>query len=75
MAIWSFLIRWKHCPLVIVLMVNPEPANIIFIIIVISFFKVDFCTTFYNYKKPINVNLPLKLAKNSDTKQFGNSLL
>ena len=26
------------------------------IIIIISFFKVDFYITFYNYKKPINVH-------------------
>ena len=31
----------------------------------ISFFKVDFYLTFYNYKKPINVNLPRKLEKNT----------
>ena len=29
---------------------------IIIIIIIISFFKVDFYITFYNYKKLINVN-------------------
>ena len=29
---------------------------IIIIIIIISFFKVDFYITFYNYEKPINVN-------------------
>ena len=29
-------------------------------IIIISFFKVDFYVTFYNYKKPINVNLSRK---------------
>ena len=38
------------------------------IIIIISFFKVDFYITFYNYKKPINVNLPRNLEKNLDTK-------
>ena len=38
---------------------------IIIIIIIISFFKVDFYITFYNYKKPINVNIPIKLEKNS----------
>ena len=37
------------------------------------FFKVDFCITFYNYKKPVNVNLPRKLEKISDTKRFSNS--
>ena len=37
------------------------------IIIIISLFKVDFYITFYNYKKPIIVNLPRKLEKNSDT--------
>ena len=45
------------------------------IIIIISFFKVDFYITFYNCKKPINVNLPIKLKKNSDTKRFANLLL
>ena len=45
------------------------------IIIIISSFKVDFYTTFYNYKKPINVSLPIKLEKNSDAKRFANSLL
>ena len=53
---------------------QPLPNSII-IIIIISFFKVDFYITFYNYKKPINVNLPIKLEKNSDTKRFANSLL
>ena len=38
---------------------------IIIIIIIISFFKVDFYITFYNYKKPINVNIPTKVEKNS----------
>ena len=27
MAVWSFLIRWIHCPLALVLRVNPEIAN------------------------------------------------
>ena len=45
------------------------------IIIIISFFKVDFHITSYNYKKPINVNLLRKLEKNSDTKRFTNSLI
>ena len=31
------------------------------IIIIISFSKVDFYMTFYNYKKPINVNEKLKV--------------
>ena len=53
--------------------IKPLPNSIIMIII--SFFKVDFYITFYNYKKPINVNLPRKLEKNSDTKRFANSLL
>ena len=39
------------------------------------FFKVDFYITFYNYRKPINVNLLRKLEKNSDTKRFANSLI
>ena len=34
-----------------------------------------FYITFYNYKKPINITLPIKLKKNSDTKWFANSLL
>ena len=52
---------------------QPLPNSII--IIIISFFKVDFYITFYNYKKPINVNLPRKLEKNSDAKRFTNSLI
>ena len=48
---------------------------IIFIIIIIYLFKGDIYITFYNYKKPINVNLPIKREKNSDTKRFANSLL
>ena len=43
---------------------------IIIIIITISFFKVDFYITFYNYKKPINVNFPRKLEEKSDTRRF-----
>ena len=42
---------------------------------IISFSKVDFYVTFYNYKKPINANLPRKLERNSDTKWFANSLI
>ena len=34
---------------------------IVVIIIIISFSKVDFYMTFYNYKKPINVNEKLKV--------------
>ena len=45
------------------------------IIIIIYLFKGDIYITFYNYKKPINVNLPIKREKNSDTKRFANSLL
>ena len=45
------------------------------VIIIIFFFKVDFYITFYNCKKPINVNLLRKLEKKSDTKQFANSLM
>ena len=48
---------------------------IIIIIIIIYLFKGDIYITFYNYKKPINVNLPIKREKNSDTKRFANSLL
>ena len=33
-----------------------EAWTYLIIIIIISFFKVDFYITFYNYKKPINVN-------------------
>ena len=36
------------------------PSIIIIIIIIISFFKIGFYVTFYNYKKPINVNLSRK---------------
>ena len=48
---------------------------IIITIIIIYLFKGDIYITFYNYKKPINVNLPIKREKNSDTKRFANSLL
>ena len=48
---------------------------VIIIIIIIYLFKGDIYITFYNYKKPINVNLPIKREKNSDTKRFANSLL
>ena len=44
-------------------------------IIIIIFFKVDFYITFYNYKKPIDVNLSIKLEKSSDTKRFADSSL
>ena len=44
------------------------------VIIITSFFKVGFYITFYDYTKPINVNLPSKFEKNSDTKWFANSL-
>ena len=55
---------------------QPLPNSIIIIIIIIiSFFQVDFYITFYNYNKPINVNLPRKLEKNSDAKRFANSLI
>ena len=37
---------------------------IIATIIIISLFKVDFTITFQNYKKLINVNLPMKPDKN-----------
>ena len=47
----------------------------IIIIIIIYLFKGDIYITFYNYKKPINVKLPIKREKNSDTKRFANSLL
>ena len=50
-------------------------SSSIIIIIIISFFEVDFYITFHNYKKHINVNLPRKLNKNSDTKWFANSLM
>ena len=48
---------------------------IIIIIIIIYFFKIDFYITFYNYKKPIDVNLPRNLEKNLDAKRFPNSLI
>ena len=32
-------------------------------IIIISFFKVDFYIPFYNYKKPVSVNLPIEPCK------------
>ena len=52
------------------------PYEMLFIIvIIISFYKVDFFINFYNYRKLINVNLPRKLEKNSDTKRFANSLI
>lgn len=31
------------------------------IVIITSFFKVDFHTTFHKYKNPININLPIKV--------------
>ena len=48
---------------------------IVIIIIIIYFFKIDFYITFYNYKKPIDVNLPRNLEKNLDAKRFANSLI
>ena len=38
MAVWSFLIHWIHCPLALVLRVNPETANAY-----ILWFKEVFC--------------------------------
>ena len=69
-----------HCIIIIIIVVVIIIIIIIVIIIVIiiitiSFFKFDFCITFYNYKKPVNVNLPRKLEKNSDTKRFAKSLM
>ena len=49
--------------------------TIFIIIIIISFFKVDFYITFYNHAKHINLNLPGKLEKNADRKRFTNSLI
>ena len=49
--------------------------GIIIIIIFFFFFKVDFYITFCNCKKPIDVNLSIKLEKNSDTKRFADSSL
>ena len=42
MTIWSFLICWIHCPLVLVLRVNPEDTNT-----VVLLFKVLFTQTKY----------------------------
>ena len=69
-----------HCIIIIIIVVVIIIIIIIVIIIVIiiitiSFFKFDFCITFYNYKKPVNVNLPRKLGKNSDAKRFAKSLM
>ena len=69
-----------HCIIIIIIVVVIIIIIIIVIIIVIiiitiSFFKFDFCITFYNYKKPVNVNLPRKLEKNSDAKRFAKSLM
>ena len=61
--------------IVIIMMMMIIIITIIIIIIIIYLFKGDIYITFYNYKKPINVNLPIKLEKNSDTKRFANSLL
>ena len=61
--------------IVIIMMMMIIIITIIIIIIIIYLFKGDIYITFYNYKKPINVNLPIKREKNSDTKRFANSLL
>ena len=61
--------------IVIIMMMMIIIITIIIIIIIIYLFKGDIYITFYNYKKPINVNLPIKCEKNSDTKRFANSLL
>ena len=61
--------------IVIIMMMMIIIITIIIIIIIIYLFKGDIYITFYNYKKPINVNLPTKREKNSDTKRFANSLL
>ena len=70
-----------HCIIIIIIIVVVIIIIIIIVIIIviiiitISFFKFDFCITFYNYKKPVNVNLPRKLEKNSDAKRFAKSLM
>ena len=61
--------------IVIIMMMMIIIITIIIIIIIIYLFKGDIYITFYNYKKPINVKLPIKREKNSDTKRFANSLL
>ena len=68
---FHYLVAVYQCPLfnIIIIIII---AIIIIIIIIISFLKVDFYITFHSYKKPINVNLPRKLEKNSDTKRFAN---
>ena len=43
-------------------------ASPIITIIIISLFKVNLTLTFHNYKKPINVNLPMNPDTNSVTK-------
>ena len=48
--------KYKMIVIVIIIIII-----IIVIIINISFSKVDFYMTFYNYKKPINVNQKLKV--------------
>ena len=64
---FHYLVAVYQCPLFNIIIII-----IITIIIIISFLKVDFYITFHSYKKPINVNLPRKLEKNSDTKRFAN---
>ena len=41
---------------------------VIIVIIIISLFKVGFTITFHNYKKPVNVSLPMRPDTNSVTK-------
>ena len=48
---------------------------LLLLLLLLLFIKVDCYITFSNYKKPINVNLPIKFEKNSDTNWFANSLL
>ena len=38
---------------------------IIIIMVIISLFKADFAIIFHNYKKSINVNLPMKPGANT----------
>ena len=52
------------------LLFNEELTRIMVTIIVMSFFKVDFYIIFYNYKKPINVNLSRKLEKTQTQNGF-----
>ena len=60
-----FLLQLKELLLLLLLL----------LLLFIYLFKIDFYITFYNYKKPIGVNLPRNLEKNLDAKRFANSLI